>query len=456
MLISDLQNKNIVIWGLGQEGAAVLEFLLRHGIGKKLSVYNDSPVEKPQEAAGVEFFSGADFEKLLSVTDVIVKSPGVSIYKEEIRRAKERGIAVTSSTDLFLSEMRRRPQTVTIGVTGSKGKSTTSSMLYHVLKNLGKDAALGGNIGAPLISLLDKTCDYVVMELSSYQCSDLSVSPQIVLFTNLFPEHIDWHRSHEAYYRDKVHLIAHQRPEDVCFLNEKCEKLKKYCAEYPREFLYYNRSAGFAKINNILCKDGCPLMYMEDLKLQGYHNLDNIAGVLSIIDYLKLDVTRAVEALKTFEPLPHRLQKVGKIGDIEFINDSISTAPETAIAAMSSFNRPLALILGGYDRNQDYNELAEKINADSNVKVVATLFKTGPRIAETLRRHLTREVKLIKETDLTKAVEDAYAGLCGQKDGLVLFSPAAPSYDAYKSFVARGNHFIEIVKELSKKQNSCC
>lgn len=451
MLISDLQNKNIVIWGLGQEGTAVLEFLLRHGIGKKLSVYSDSSVEKPREFSKVEFFSGADFEKLLPVTDVIVKSPGVSIYKEEIRRAKEKGIAVTSSTDLFLSEMRRRPQTVTIGVTGSKGKSTTSSMLYHVLKNLGKDAVLGGNIGAALISLIDEPHDFVVMELSSYQCSDLSVSPQIVLFTNLFPEHIDWHRSHEAYYRDKVHLIAHQRPDDVCFVNEKCEKLKKYCAEYQREFLYYNRPGGFAKINNILCKDGRPLMYMEDLKLQGYHNLDNIAGVLSVIDYLKLDVTRAVEALKTFEPLPHRLQKVGKIGDIEFINDSISTAPETAMAAMSSFNRPLGLILGGYDRNQDYNELAEKINADSNVKAVATLFKTGPRIAETLRRHLTREIVLVEENDFAKAVEDIYIALRGQKNGLVLFSPAAPSYDAYKSFVARGNHFIEIVKELSKK-----
>lgn len=457
MLISELQNKNIVVWGLGQEGTAALEFLFKHGIGRKISVYNDSAVEKPEAFADIDFFSGSEFESLLPVTDVIIKSPGVSIYKDEVRRAKERGIAVTSSTDLFLNEMRQKhPECVTIGVTGSKGKSTTSSMLYHALKNMGKDVVLGGNIGAALISLIDEPHDFVVMELSSYQCSDLSVSPQIVLFTNLFPEHIDWHRSHDAYYRDKVHLIAAQKPSDVCFVNEKCEKLKKYCAEYPREFLYYNRPEGFAELDNVLCDKRKPILRIEELQLQGYHNLDNIAGVLSVIRYLGLDTNEALEALRSFQPLPHRLQKVGKIGEVEFINDSISTAPETAMAAISSFNRPMALILGGYDRNQDYNELAEKVNNCKNVKAVATLFKTGPRVAETLRRHLTREISLIEETDFAKAVEDVYDRLRGEKDALVLFSPAAPSYDAYKSFVVRGNHFIEIVKELSKKQNSCC
>ncbi len=452
MLISELHNKNIVVWGLGQEGTAVLEFLRKHHIGKNLYVYNDSEVEKNEVFADLEFFSGADFTKLLTMTDVIIKSPGVSIYRKEIKLAQEKGIAITSSSDLFLSEMRKNhPSCITIGVTGSKGKSTTSSMLYHALKNMGYDAVLGGNIGAALISLIDELHDYVVMELSSYQCSDLSVSPQIVLFTNLFPEHIDWHGSHEAYYQDKVHLIAHQQQGDVCFVNENCEKLKKYCAEYSKDFLYYNRPNGFARLDNVLCCNRHPVLHIEELQLQGYHNLDNLAGVLSVLDYLKLDTLKAIETIKTFEPLPHRLQKVAKIENVEFVNDSISTAPETAMAAMGAFACPLALILGGYDRDQDYNELAEMINKNHKVKTVATVFQTGPRIAQTLKKHLTRKIKLIEETDFTQAVEDAFASLKEAEGGLVLFSPAAPSYDSYKSFVARGNHFIKIVKELSKK-----
>lgn len=446
MLLSELQNKNLLIWGLGKEGMALTEFVKNNVKYQNLYLYNDSEITQSE----LKIYHGTDIDDLLNKVDVIIRSPGVSIYKDEIVRAKANGVKVTSSSDIFLSEMlKNRPQTTVIGVTGSKGKSTTSSLLYHALLALGKNVALGGNIGRPLIELLPEKHDYVVCELSSYQCSDLSVSPNIVLFTNLFPEHIDWHRSHENYYKDKVHLVSHQQAGDVCFVNDKCEKLKKYCTAYNLPYRYYNKKEGFAEIDDVLCENEKPLLHIEETKLQGFHNLDNMAGVLSVIKYLGLDTEKAVESFKTFVGLPHRLQKVGEKGGIIFINDSISTAPETAIAALKSFDVPLGIFLGGYDRAQDYHELAEFINQDANVKVVITLFQTGPRVAQTLREVLTRkDIVVLEETDFGTAVKKMYENLQRVGGKMALFSPAAPSYGCFKSFEERGAEFIRLFSKL--------
>lgn len=446
MLISELQNKNLLIWGLGKEGLALTEFIKANVKYQNLYLYNDSEISQ----SALKIYHGKDIEELLNKIDVIIRSPGVSIYKDEIIQAKAKGVKVTSSSDIFLSEMlKNHPQTTVIGVTGSKGKSTTSSLLYHALQFLGKDVALGGNIGRPLIELLQEEHDYVVCELSSYQCSDLSVSPKIVLFTNLFPEHIDWHRSHENYYCDKVHLVSHQQVGDVCFVNDKCEKLKKYCAAYSLPYQYYNKKEGFAEMDNVLCENGKPLLHIEETKLQGYHNLDNMAGVLSVIKYLGLDTNKAVESFKTFNGLPHRLQKVGEKNGILFINDSISTAPETAMAALKSFDVPLGIFLGGYDRAQDYHELAEFINQDDKVKVVITLFQTGRRVAQTLKEVLKRkDIVVLEETDFEQAVKKMYEELQKVGGKMALFSPAAPSYDSFKSFEARGDEFIRLFNKL--------
>ena len=292
MLLNELKDKNILVWGLGKEGLAVVRFLQQERFYANLYLYNDTLLS--EKAEGFNIFSGDDIKGLLPKIDVIIRSPGVSIYKDEIIKAKAAGIKVTSSSDIFLSEMRKNhPQTTIIGVTGSKGKSTTSSLLFHALKALGQDVALGGNIGRPLIELIAEKHRFVVCELSSYQCSDLSVSPQIVLFTNLFPEHIDWHRNHDNYYRDKVHLVAHQQAEDICFVNAKCEKLQKYCAEYDLPYRYYNRPEGFAELDNVLCHNGEKWLAIHETRLEGYHNLDNMAGVLSVIEYLGLDTKQA-------------------------------------------------------------------------------------------------------------------------------------------------------------------
>lgn len=448
MKLSELKGKNILVWGLGKEGLAVVRYLQKQHDYKQLYLYND--VMLTEKVEDFNIFSGNEISQILPQVDVIIRSPGVSIYKEEIVKAKEKGVKVTSSSDLFISEMRaEHPQTTIIGVTGSKGKSTTSSLLYHSLKALGKDVALCGNIGRPLIELIDENHEFVVCELSSYQCSDLSVSPQIVLFTNLFPEHIDWHQNHDNYYRDKVHLVAHQQTGDVCFVNAKCQKLQTYCAEHNLPYRYYNRPEGFAELDNMLSYCGKPLLRIHETKLEGYHNLDNMAGVLSVIDYLGLNTDIAIESFKTFNALPHRLQKIGEKDGIVFINDSISTAPETAIAAIKSFDSPMGIFLGGYDRQQDYHELAKVINDNTKVKAVVTLFQNGSRIAATLKKVVNRpDFVLIEEPDFSLAVKKLFVELKRQNGSLALFSPAAPSYDSFKNFETRGAEFIKICNEL--------
>lgn len=439
MLIKDLKNKNVMIWGMGAEGTSVKEYLTRHGLPAELMVYNDSDGHEA-------------FESCLGRADVIIRSPGVSIYKDEFQRVRHRGIKVTSSSDLFLNEMRtNHPHTKVIGISGSKGKSTSVSMLYHILQNAGCKAALGGNIGKALIELVDDENEFVVGEFSSYQASDLTASPHIAMFTNLFSVHTDWHRGHDNYCRDKLHLAACQKPGDSCWINSRSEPLKYYAGALA-DVSYYNQNQGFHAEERELFWQGQKILSIDELKISGNHNLDNLAGVMSIVQSLGLDVAAAAESLKTFEPLPHRLQKVAVVDGVLFINDSISTAPEAAIGGMKSFDDNLAIISGGIENQQDYTEYARYIQNNPKVKVAVTLFQCGRQIADSIRQFVTREdFLLIEAENLRDGVTRAYHEIKARGGSLVLFSPTAPSFGYYKNFMERGDDFINIVNSLRQE-----
>lgn len=434
MLISDLQDKTIAVWGLGTEGTAALNHLKKHGIGKKVCVF------------------ATDAEVNLDGVEVIIKSPGVSVYKDQIIAAKEKGIVVTSCSDIFLDEIRtNKPGCKIIGVTGSKGKSTSVSALYHMMKTLGLNVGLGGNIGKALIDLLDEQHDYIICEFSSYQAADLHNSPHIAMFTNLFNVHTDWHHGHDNYCRDKVHLIANQKAGDVFFVNDRNQQLKDFCAPYQEHKKFYNTLAGFHAEGKELFYQQQKLLNIDELRLSGNHNLDNLAGVFSIMQHLGLDIQAAVEALKTFEPLPHRLQKVAIIDKVLFINDSISTAPEAAIGGMKSYEQNMVVISGGIENQQDYTEYAQYIQSNPRVKGAITLFQCGKQIADSLRAYVNRaDFRLIEADNLTQAVKEAYEQLKALGGGVVLFSPTAPSFGYYKNFMERGQDFIDNVKKLDK------
>ena len=437
MLISELIGKNVAIWGLGREGNSVLEYLQKHNVTSNIRIFEN------------------DNEVNLDGVEVVIKSPGVSLYKPEIIEAKSKGIKFTSSSDLFLSEMRaRNPKCRVIGVSGSKGKSTSVSAMAHMMSAAGFRVGLGGNIGRPIIELLDGDYDYVVGEFSSYQAADLSASPQIVMFTNLFYVHTDWHNhSHEQYCKDKLHLVANQQAGDVYFANARNEQLVQYSNEYPNNRQWYDVADGFHAEGRELYYRQEKLFSIGDLKLSGDHNLDNLAGVFSVLKYLGFDIKAAVEALKSFEPLEHRLQNFAQYQGIKFINDSISTAPEAAIGAMKSFDENIVIISGGQDLAQNYQPYAEYIENNPKVKMVVAMFQSGPKIAEQIRTLVHRDdLKLLETNDLELAVAKAVEILQNSgQGGIVLFSPTAPSFGVYKNFMERGQHFMSVVKNLLAK-----
>ena len=433
MQIKDLTDKNIIIWGMGTEGRAIKAYLEKHGLGKEIYTYNDDE--------GTERLN-----ELADKSDVVFRSPGVSIYKPEFKMLKDKGIIITSSSNLFLGEMKaNRPNTKVIGITGSKGKTLSVSMLYHMFKNMGLKVALGGNIGKALVDLLDEDNDYIVAEFSSYQASDIETSPDIVMFTNLFSVHTDWHGGHEGYCQDKVRLAFKS---DVAVVNANNAELVKYCQNLPNCKMYGNKD-GFYALDKELFYKGEVICNIDNLQINGNHNMENLAGVMTVLQYLGLDWRKALSYLPSFEQVEHRLQDIGSKCGIRFINDSISTAPEAAISAMKSFNDNMAIISGGTINKQDYSEYAKFIEANPKVKMAVTLFQCGPQIADSIRKFVTRkDFKLVEADNLSQAVNIAYEEMQKQKGSLILFSPTAPSFGYYKNFMERGADFIKCVNEL--------
>lgn len=447
MKISDLHGKIVAVWGLGTEGRDALRYLRNHGIANNFVLINDTDCQKPDDFVDCELYTGCDVTEGCDKAEVIIRSPGVSIYKPELIKYRDK---VTTVTDLCLNEIRtNHPNCKIIAISGSKGKSTSVSALAFMLTRLGFKVGLGGNIGRPLIELIDDNYDFLVAEISSYQASDLTVSPHIGMFTNLFYVHSEWHNGHENYCSDKIHMIANQRGDDCFWVNAGNEQLMNYTEKFVQRRRLYDIKDGFYAKDRSLYQKGQLILNLDDLKIRGIHNLDNLAGVFSIIDELGLDVRAAAEALKDFEPLPHRLQKVALKNGVLFINDSISTAPEAAIGAVNSFDGNLVLISGGQDNQQDYTEYAQCVENNTKVKAVITLYQTGPKILKALREHVKRDgIALIEGDSLEKAVAIAYELLQKNGGGTVLFTPTSPSFGFYKNFMERGNHFIKVVEAL--------
>lgn len=413
MYWQNLNHKKIGIWGTGKEGQAAQQALLKYCPKADLINIKEDNISD------------------IFTCDILIKSPGVSLYRPEIQEATQKDIIVTSGTNLFFTN--KNPQTRVIAITGTKGKSTTSSLLAHTLKYLKQSVVLGGNIGVPLLDLIETKADIVVAELSSYQCADLTGYPDIGVLVNLYPEHLQWHGSHDRYYNDKLHMLyqAHH-----IILNatdsETLSRSKGISAHY------FNSFNGIHIQDDFFYNGNTPLFPTNVLPLPGIHNAENACAVLSVIKMLGLCLTDCVEAFKTFQALPHRLQTLGEKNGIVYIDDSISTTPETAIAALKAIDKgqPITLIAGGLDRGQDYTNLAAFLGNYSNRIRLVTLPETGVHLAETSKKQGV-------ETNITSDMKTAVniAKRITPKGGTILLSPAAPSYNMYKNFEERGDDF---------------
>ena len=424
MLLESLKNRQVTVWGNGIEGRAVTAFLEKRNC--TVNIVED-PVAIP--------FSG-----------IIVKSPGISLYRHEIKMAKQYGAVFTSGINLFMEANLLQPEyrPLLIGVTGTKGKSTTSSLIAHLLRAKGYRVALCGNIGDPAISYADdlKNYDIFVVEMSSYQCADLQYSFDISVILNLYPEHIDWHKSHEQYFHDKLNILAHRKDDQKVVLNSQDPLTALYLKD-PVNAIYFDALNAIHVQGDYFYNGTQKLFKTEVVPLRGEHNLKNVCAALTVVEQVCDSLDGCEESLKTFKALPHRLQTIAVKNGVTYVDDSISTTPETAIAALKSFGYSnVVLIAGGYDREQDYKELASFI-VHGGAAAVVTLPQTGQRLAEDIQDEGGDAV-------LAKNMKDAVqkASSLAHFGDVVLLSPAAPSYGTYKNFQERGDDFLKCVNEL--------
>lgn len=439
MKLNDLKDKSILILGLGREGLSVLNFLQKNFPSKKVDVADQKEYTSLPKNVDKTYF-GEDYLKSLTNYDVIIKSPGIP-YFEEIKKAKDEGKIITSSTSIFLSNCQGR----VIGVTGTKGKSTTSSLIYEVLKVGGLDVHLIGNIGTPALDFLEKDSKdtIFVYELSSFQLEDLNLSPHIAVITNIYPEHLDHHGNFGLYFEAKNNITKFQTKDDYLIYNEDVKEFEEVVNLSKAKKIPFSKK-DIKIIENLITKDELPLL--------GDFNILNIMPAVLIARELKIPDEKIVEGIINFIPLPHRLEYVGEFEGIRFYNDSLSTIPQATIAALSAFGSKVqTLIAGGFDRGVDYDVLGQEIT-NLKIKNLILFPTTGKKIWKEVCRAQKDETLRPKKFDVStmeEAVRIAYQHT--SKGKICLLSPGSSSFNLFKDYEDRGNQFKKYVKDISKK-----
>ncbi|MDP3941457.1 MAG: UDP-N-acetylmuramoyl-L-alanine--D-glutamate ligase [bacterium] len=454
----NLKSKKIAVLGLGIEGLASVRYLSEKGT--KTTVLDERDEESLDQEAlseakklGVRLIMGRTSMDNLGQFDIILRSPGVKALRKELQEAREKGTIITSQTQLFLESC---PCPV-IGVTGTKGKGTTSTLIYEMLKKSGFDVYLGGNIGKPPISFLSKLTPQsrMVLELSSFQLQDLTISPHIAVMLMVTSEHLDYHNNHTEYVNAKRNILRFQTRDDFVVLNR--DYMPSNESDIYTEGKVFRVSRERESVEQgCFVKDGAVLISMqgaewkvidlEKIKLLGKHNLENVCAAVmaaTLAGAVKDDI---VAVLSTFTGLEHRLELVGEVKGVKYYDDSFSTTPETAIAAIEAFSEPEILILGGSSKNSDFTELGEVISKAKNIKGIIGIGLEWERIKFEIRNSKF-EIPLIEGARDMQTVVAAAAKIATPGD-VVLLSPACASFDMFKNYKERGEKFKEEVMKL--------
>jgi UDP-N-acetylmuramoyl-L-alanine---L-glutamate ligase len=441
MRAADLGTRRVAVWGLGREGRAAIAFLRQRHPSLPLLILDDTDAGGAPESlgAGIEYaFGPGRIAGALANIDTIVKSPGVSLYRGEIQAARAAGTHVTSLLNLWFAE---RLDLTTICVTGTKGKSTTASLIAHILARLGRRVALVGNIGIPITGIDSASADIAVIEVSSYQAADFDGQCDIGVLTSLYPEHIDWHLSVENYYRDKINLLNHSRRRIIH--RAAAEIVERFADGLPTGQDFFADERAIHSSGTEILDGAAPIGRVHNPYLARPHNRSNLCAALAVAKSLDVAPAAALEAASGFRGLPHRQQELGEIGGVLFVDDSISTIPESTLAALAVYaGRDITVILGGHDRGIDYGKLVENAVAGA-AKAVICLGDSGERIYSLARAVATRRDNVACNIHRAQSMKDAivYARQVTPPGGVVLLSPAAPSYGHYRDYIERGHDF---------------
>lgn len=447
---ASLAGRRVALWGWGREGRAAYRALRERNAGQALTLFCSADEAGDVRALGddalrIETEATAE---ALSAFDVVIKSPGISPYKPEALAAAARGTRFVGGTALWFGEHADAQGFVpnALCVTGTKGKSTTTSLLAHLLRAGGHRTALAGNIGLPLLEILDPqpAPAFWAIELSSYQTRDVALGgarPQVAVVLNVFPEHLDWHGGEARYVEDKLALVTQAKPR-FAVLNAADPILGRL--QLPdSEVRWFNREDGWHLRDDNLYRGDAFVLDTTRVPAPGRHNRSNLCAVLAAMEAVGIDAASLAAAAESFRPLPNRLQTLGERDGIVYVNDSISTTPHASLAALDVFRgRRVALLVGGHDRGVDWHDFAGRMRAGAPA-VIVTMGANGPRIHDLLAPLAAEDgFRLAAAGDLPEAMGQAKA-LLGS-DGVILLSPGAPSFGQYRDYVARGRHFAEL------------
>lgn len=429
--MNKFRDKKIAVLGLGIEGKDAINYLLEKGAD--ITLY-DQKTENELD------FEGVDRSKIkiligekylsdgLKEFDYIVRSPGVYRYLPEIVEAEKFGVKITSAIKIFFDEAPGK----IIGVTGTKGKGTTSTLIYEILKSASKNVYLSGNIGKPYLELLTKLTEdsWIVMEISSFQLIDMESSPHIAVVLNITEDHMDWHKNIEEYIEAKKNIVSHQTVSDWAIINQEYKTSNNFGAIGKGQKVYFSKSA-------------LDKVYKQDLLLRGEHNLENIAAGVETARVIGIDEDIILKTVKSFKGLEHRLELVAEVNGVKYYNDSFATGPQPTIAAIKSFTEPETLILGGSDKGLDFKELRSEIEIRENVTNLILIGDLGEKIGGGING---KNVISLKYAPMVKVVETAKE--ITKPGGVVILSPAAASFDMFKNYKDRGNQFKNAVLGL--------
>ena len=489
--LADLADARVAVWGYGREGRAALAALRRHFPAKAFALFcseaeaaevakglrairsstgSRSP-EQPDEGANSRrprpspgtphpvgegsnaLSSGEVSSALIDVRtappdadalaqfDIVIKSPGISPYKSPVPEALQSGVRFTSGTALWFAE---QPQARTICVTGTKGKSTVAALIAHILRKGGLRVALAGNIGLPLLELLDvggpgqePAPDWWVIELSSFQTRDFGGTPTVAVINNLYEEHLDWHATRERYAADKL-AIAVRASRIV--VSAQPELLADSSASERR--VVFGTPAGWHVVGNAIYRGAERVLQLGALPMPGLHNAQNVCAALAAIDAAGLDAQLLATHVASFKPLPHRLQLLGTRNGIDYVNDSIATTPYATIEALLSVaGRATTVLVGGFDRGVKWTAFVDHVSRHPPHAIV-TMGANGAAIAAALQAIQAPRFALAPGASLSEAVARATA--LTPAGGTILLSPGAPSFDQFRDYAERGREFARL------------
>ena len=441
-IINKLKDKNIAILGFGKEGKSTYNFIRRYLQNQKLTIIDKK--EQNIDDNNVTIISGDNYLDNLGIYDLIIKSPGITLKDIDITNFKDK---ITSQLELVLEVYRKN----IIGITGTKGKSTTTSLIYEIIRNQKDNVFILGNIGIPLLDQVEEYNENstLVIEMSSDQLEFVHNSPHISIILNLYEDHLDHAGTIEHYHDSKLNIFKYQDEEDFCIYSDDNEYLHERMKSDIYKATRYNIRFDNENITNnatrIINKEvylNNELLYIDtERELIGDHNLKNIMFALTVSKILNLDLVKAKDVIVTFKGLKYRMEKIGTFDDITYYNDTIATIPDATINAIEAIKNVDTLIFGGMDRKINYTKLINFLK-ESNISNLICMPTTGTNIGHILEQETSKNIFY------TSSLEEAHkiAKEHTKKGYSCLLSPAASSYEYFKNFEEKGKCFEEIVR----------